>query len=119
VVRCLQHGGSAHFVIGHPDGTRGLLPAWMTEPRAGQLATTEAPRLAPEALRALRSVVIGALLSAARCRQLDLLMQADKVLKVDRVSPATRAEVTRLLKRLMTEYVGAGAAPSVEAAADE
>jgi hypothetical protein len=56
---------------------------------------------------------------AARCRQLDLLMQADKALEVDRISPATRAEVTRLLKQLMTECVGAGAAPPVEAAADE
>jgi hypothetical protein len=54
VVRCLQHGGSGHFVIDQPDGTRGLLPAWMTEPRAGQLATTEVPLLALEALRAAR-----------------------------------------------------------------
>jgi hypothetical protein len=56
---------------------------------------------------------------AVRCRQLDLLMHADKALKVDRVSPATRAEVTRLLKRLMTECMGAEAALPVEAAADE
>jgi hypothetical protein len=26
---------------------------------------------------------------ATRCRQLDLLMQADKALEVDRISPAT------------------------------
>ena len=58
VVRCLQHGGSGHFVIDQPDGTRGLLPAWMTEPRAGQLATTEVPLLALEALRALRGITL-------------------------------------------------------------
>jgi len=27
----LRHGGSVHFVIEQPDGTRALLPAWMTE----------------------------------------------------------------------------------------
>jgi hypothetical protein len=56
---------------------------------------------------------------AARCRQLDLLMQADKALEADRVSPATQAEVTRLLKRLMAECMGAEPAPLVEAATDE
>ena len=60
MVRRLQHGGSVHFVIDQPDGTRGLLPAWMT-----------------------------------------------------------RTEVTRLLKRLMTECVVAGVAQPVEGAADE
>ena len=63
VVRRLQHGGSMHFAIDQPDGTRGLLPAWMTEPWAQQLPVTEVPRLALEALRALRSIVDGALLS--------------------------------------------------------
>ena len=57
--------------------------------------------------------------AAARCRQLDLLMQADKVREADRVLPATRAEVTQLLKRLLAECVGAETAPPVEAAADE
>jgi hypothetical protein len=56
---------------------------------------------------------------AARRRQLDLLMQADKALEADRVSPATRVEVTRLLKRLLAECMGAEAASPVEAAADE
>jgi hypothetical protein len=56
---------------------------------------------------------------AARCLQLDLLMPADKALEADRVSPATRAEVTQLLKRLMAECMGAEAAQPVEAAADE
>ena len=56
---------------------------------------------------------------AARRRQLDLLMQAHKALEVDRISPATRAEVTRLLKRLMAECMGTEAAPPVEATADE
>jgi hypothetical protein len=56
---------------------------------------------------------------AARCRQPDLLMQADKTLEADRVSPAAWAEVTGLLKRLMAECMGAGAVAPVEAAADE
>jgi hypothetical protein len=56
---------------------------------------------------------------AARWRQLDLLMHADKALEADRVTPATRAEVTRLLKRLLAECMGAEAASPVEAAADE
>ncbi|MEA2728779.1 MAG: hypothetical protein QOF70_3254, partial [Acetobacteraceae bacterium] len=31
VVREVHHAGSRHFVIESPDGTRGLLPEWMTE----------------------------------------------------------------------------------------
>jgi hypothetical protein len=56
---------------------------------------------------------------AVPCRQLDLLMPANKALEADQVSPATRAEVARLLKRLMAECMGAKAAPPVEASADE
>jgi hypothetical protein len=37
VVRRLHHEGNVHFVIEQPDGTRALLPAWMTEPWAAQL----------------------------------------------------------------------------------
>jgi hypothetical protein len=54
-VRGLQHGGSVHFVIEQPDGTRALLPAWMTEPLAAQFTIIEMPRLTLEALYALRS----------------------------------------------------------------
>jgi hypothetical protein len=42
-----------------------------------------------------------------------------KALEPDRIPPATRTEVTRLLKRLMTECVVAGVAQPVEGAADE
>ena len=56
---------------------------------------------------------------AARCRQLDLLMQADKALEVDRLSPATQVEVTRLLKRLMAECMDTATTRPIEAAADE
>jgi hypothetical protein len=63
VVRRLQHGGSSHFVIEQSDGTRALLPAWMTEPWAAQVTIVERPRLPLEALYALRSTIIGALLS--------------------------------------------------------
>src|SRR5205823_5228883 len=44
VVRRLYHGGSVHFVIEQPDGTRALLPAWMTDPWAGQFTIIETPR---------------------------------------------------------------------------
>src|SRR5436190_8996921 len=63
VVRRLYHGGSVHFVIEQPDGTRALLPAWMTDPWAGQFTIIETPRLTVEALHALRSAINGALLS--------------------------------------------------------
>src|ERR1700752_3886185 len=63
VVRRLHHGGNVHFVIEQPDGTRALLPAWMTEPWAAQLTIIERPRLTLEALHALRSAIDGALLS--------------------------------------------------------
>src|SRR3954447_17415234 len=63
VVRRLHHGGSVHFVIEQPDGTRALFPAWMTEPWAAQLTIIEMPRLTLEALHGLRSAINGALLS--------------------------------------------------------
>lgn len=55
----------------------------------------------------------------ARCRQPDLLTHLVKALEPDRIPPATRTEVTRLLKRLMTECVVAGVVQPVEGAADE
>jgi hypothetical protein len=67
VVRRLHHGGSIHFVIEQPDGTRALLPAWMTEPWAAQLAIIERPRLTLEALHALRSRLSGS--TASYCRR--------------------------------------------------
>ncbi|MBV8508431.1 MAG: hypothetical protein JOZ11_21830 [Alphaproteobacteria bacterium] len=54
-----------------------------------------------------------------QCRQLDLLVDAEKALEPDRITRAMRREVTRLLKRLMTECIAAAAEPLVEAAADE
>jgi hypothetical protein len=59
----LQHGGSSHFVIEQPDGTRTLLPAWMTEPLAAQIAVVKMPRLTLEALFTLGRTIDGALLS--------------------------------------------------------
>jgi hypothetical protein len=132
VVRRLQHGGSVHFVIDQPDATRGLLPEWMTEPWARHLPMTEVPRLALGALRALRSVVNGAPIlvlfddegggndergnpmSAARSAH-----AGGQGARSGSDLAGDRAKVTRQLKRLMTECVCAGAAPPVEAAADE
>ena len=55
----------------------------------------------------------------AQRRQLDLLMHTVNANEPGRVSPATRTEVARLLKRLISECIGTGAVPPVEAAADE
>jgi hypothetical protein len=41
VVRTVQHAGTVHFVIDLADGTRGLLPEWMTEPSAANLPLVE------------------------------------------------------------------------------
>jgi hypothetical protein len=57
-VRQLQHGSDIHFVIEQSDGMRTLLPAWMTEPWAADVAMIEMPRLPLESLNALRSVII-------------------------------------------------------------
>jgi len=57
VVRRLQFGGRTHFVIKSSDGTRGLLPAWMAEACAAQLATVHMPRLGLAALRTLRGLI--------------------------------------------------------------
>ena len=65
VVRRLQHGGSSHFVIEQPDGTRTLLPVWMTEPWTAQIAIVKKPRLTLEALFTLRRTIDGALLSSS------------------------------------------------------
>ena len=52
VVRTVQHGGTVHFVIDWPDGTRGMLPEWMTEPWAASLPIVETAPLSLSALRA-------------------------------------------------------------------
>lgn len=63
VVRRVLHGGSTHFVLDQPDGTRGLLPAWMAEPWSSQITTIELPRLPLRALHTLRGVIDSALVS--------------------------------------------------------
>lgn len=130
VVRRLHHGGNVHFVIEQPDGTRALLPAWMTEPWAAQLTIIERPRLTLEALHALHSVIDGALLSLSSSsmmrgsammerpagrRQLDLLVRAANALEPNRIPPTMRADVTFLLTLLMAEYLAADTAPPAEA----
>jgi hypothetical protein len=39
VVRAVRHAGILHFVIDSLDGTRGLLPEWMTNPPDDRIAT--------------------------------------------------------------------------------
>ena len=67
VVREVHHAGRQHFVINSPDGTRGLLPKWMTEPSSANLLLVEGPVLPLVALRDLRATIDRALLSSALC----------------------------------------------------
>ena len=48
-------------------------------------------------------------------RQLDLLVPAANALEPRRIPPATRPEVTALLKLLMAEHIAAGLALPLEA----
>ena len=98
----------------------------MTEPWAAQLAIVERPRLPLEALYALRSTIIGALLSLSPATpmreesamiarldgscQLDLLVRAANMLDPSRISPQIQTEVTSLLKLLMAEHIAADVA---------
>jgi hypothetical protein len=65
VVRTVQHAGTVHFVIDLADGTRGLLPEWMTEPSAANLPLVETATLSLPALRAVRATIDSCLLSCA------------------------------------------------------
>src|ERR1700733_5252777 len=65
VVRTVQHAGTVHFVIDLADGTRGLLPGWMTEKSAANLPFVEAATLSLSALRAIRTTIDGCLLFCA------------------------------------------------------
>jgi hypothetical protein len=67
VVREVHHAGRQHFVIDSPDGTRGLLPEWMTELSSANLPFVEGPVLPLAALRDLRATIDRALLSSALC----------------------------------------------------
>lgn len=51
-------------------------------------------------------------------QQLDLLMATANALEPDRIPAPARAEVTALLKRLMSEHIGAGAALPTEVASE-
>lgn len=65
VIRSVLHGGRLHFVVDFPDGTRGLLPAWMTTIDAARCPLVVIPRLPVAALRALRSMIASEPLSSA------------------------------------------------------
>lgn len=52
----------------------------------------------------------------AGLRQLDLLVPTANALEPSRIPPPIRAEVTALLKLLMSEHIAAGAALPPEAA---
>jgi hypothetical protein len=131
VVRRLQHGDEAHFVIDQRDGSRTLLPAWMTEAWATQIATVEIPRLTLMALCTVRDVINGALLSLSpsptigetwdhgsvnRLPAARSVGARDERARARSGPPPLRMEVTLLLTRLMTEYLAAVAAQPAEAA---
>ena len=65
VVRSVQHGGQRHFTVDFPDGTRGLLPAWMTEPGAARFPLVDLPKLPITTLRELRVLIDRRPLSSA------------------------------------------------------
>jgi hypothetical protein len=67
VVREVHHAGRLHFVIDSPDGTRGLLPEWMTELSSANLPHVEAPVLSLAALLDLRATIDRGLLFSALC----------------------------------------------------
>ena len=130
MVRRLHHGGSVHFVIEQPDGTRSLLPAWMTEPWAAQLTIFEKPRLTLEVLHALHSAINGALLSLSPCSMMrgkcddgatsrpPAARSARARGQRARAQPNTTtdsAEVMFLLTLLMAEHMALAAALPVEA----
>jgi hypothetical protein len=128
VVRRSRHGGSVHFVIEQPDGTRALLQAWMTEPWAAQFTIIEMPRLTLDALYALRRATNGALLSlsssimmrgecndGATSRPLDLLARAANTREQNQTPPPLRAEVRFMLTLLMAEHLAIDPTLPVEA----
>jgi hypothetical protein len=58
VVGRQRHAGAEHFVVRQPDTTLALLPAWMTMADTTLSATLVThPRIAPDALVALRALV--------------------------------------------------------------
>lgn len=65
VVRSGQHGGHRHLTVDFPDDTRGLLPAWMTEPGAASFPLVDLPKLPITTLRDLRVLIDSRPLSSA------------------------------------------------------
>src|SRR6202030_481331 len=65
VLRTVRHAGMAHFVIDSADGTRSLLPKWMTESHAASLPLVESATLSLQALQDLRATIDGCPLSSA------------------------------------------------------
>jgi len=65
VERTVQHAGQLHFTIDLPDGARGLLPAWMTEPGAASCPLVDLPKLPIATLQALRLLIDAQPLSSA------------------------------------------------------
>lgn len=58
VVGDIEHGGARHLIIRKPsDGSRFLLPAWMTFPAAGAIAIVSCPRLSVNRLIELRTLL--------------------------------------------------------------
>jgi hypothetical protein len=68
VLREVYHADRLHFVIDSADGTRELLPQWMTEPGSANLRQVEVAVLPFAALRDLRATIDSAVLSFASCK---------------------------------------------------
>jgi hypothetical protein len=65
VVRTVHHSGLLHFVVDSADGTRCLLPEWMTLLSAARLPIVETATVSIAALRALRATIDNCNLSSA------------------------------------------------------
>ena len=120
MVRRVVYADRVHFVIDQADGSRALLPEWMTEPWAAALPVVDVPRLPLEALQALCRLIEanrivslpspatnqrGAMQQKTPWRQLNLLETAQEATQLQQLDPASRAEITALLKQLLNECI--------------
>ena len=88
--RRVVHADQLHYVIEDPDGCRLLLPAWMSETFAADMPTVEAPRLRPDALRALRSLVDALVVSSLLSSEANRTGERDEAVRTSSTTRPTR-----------------------------
>ena len=95
-----EHYGAPHVLVRGTDGTKHLLPAWMTTPEAGATEVVAVPRLPVNRLLELRSVLdrimIASSFGKSPLRE-DLTMKERRPLQSDFfITPPPRAEWSAL-----------------------